>query len=426
MTTRVPVVMPGPLPTTSLGRLFSVVNGGTPAADEKFWGDDVVWVTPGDLSAVHGGAVAESARGLSEDGARTGSAVVPAGSLIVSTRAPVGYIALAEVDLCTNQGCKSLVPKAAVDTRYYQYVLMAGRPALEAVSNGTTFLELGSGQLLGLGVPHPSLTQQRAIVRYLDRELQVLADLESALVAQRALLLERRRSLILTAVTGLDVPGDRIAGPPWAPSIPATWQRRRLLSLARLGSGHTPSRNRPELWEDPTVPWITTGEVRQVRSDVQEVITETREKLDRRGIAASAATIHPAGTVVLCRTAASAGYSAMMGLDMATSQDFATWTCGPDLDPAFLLYCLRAMRPDLLQRLARGSTHKTIYMPEIRSLQIPLPPVTEQRRIIGDLRVELAAVDRMLAEMDHQMTLLDERRLSLTTAAVTGQKEISA
>ena len=109
-----------------------------------------------------------------------------------------------------------------------------------------------------------------------------------------------------------------------------------------------------------------------MRSDREEYISETREMISELGIANSSATVHPAGTVVLCRTA-SAGYSAMMADDMATSQDFATWTCGPLLRPRFLLLCLRAMRQDLLGRLAMGSTHQTIYMPDIESLRIPLP-----------------------------------------------------
>jgi type I restriction enzyme S subunit len=140
------------------------------------------------------------------------------------------------------------------------------------------------------------------------------------------------------------------------------------------------------------------------------------------GVAESSAVVHPGGTVVLCRTA-SAGFSAIMGADMATSQDFATWTCGPQLDPDFLLYCLRAMRPDLLGRLAMGSTHKTIYMPEIRSIQVPLPPVSEQKSIVTDLRRTLAHIDRVREELGVQLELLAEHRQALITAAVTGRPE---
>lgn len=107
-----------------------------------------------------------------------------------------------------------------------------------------------------------------------------------------------------------------------------------------------------------------------------------------------------------------------MGTDMATSQDFATWTCGPDIDPSFLLYCLRAMRADLLGRLAMGSTHRTIYMPEIKSIAVPLPPVEEQRRLVAGLRREFESLDETRNELAHQIDLLRERRQAIITAAV--------
>lgn len=191
-----------------------------------------------------------------------------------------------------------------------------------------------------------------------------------------------------------------------------------------MGSGHTPSRSNSEWWIACTVPWITTGEVAQIRDDRQETLTETRECLSHVGIANSSAEIHPAGTVVLSRTA-SAGFSAVMGRPMATSQDFATWTCGARLDPYYLLWCLRAMRSDLLGRLAMGSTHKTIYVPDLQSVRIPLPPVDEQRGIVERIRESNRQVDRLVDKIDRQLELLAERRQALITAAVAGQIDVT-
>jgi len=162
-----------------------------------------------------------------------------------------------------------------------------------------------------------------------------------------------------------------------------------------------------------------------MRTDQIEDIHETRELISRAGLENSAAELHPRGTVVLCRTAASAGYSAVMGLEMATSQDFATWTCGPRLDPYYLLWTLRAMRPWLLGARAIGSTHKTIYMPDIQALRIPLPPIAEQRSILLAIRTELGHLDRMLDALAAQSALLHERRQALITAAVTGQLDVT-
>jgi len=210
---------------------------------------------------------------------------------------------------------------------------------------------------------------------------------------------------------------------PWLLGLPAHWREARLTTLARLGSGHTPSREHPEWWTDCTVPWITTGEVWQIRDDRVEYLSQTREMVSELGIANSSAEIHPAGTVVLSRTA-SAGFSAIMSADMATSQDFVTWTCGPLLRPRYLLLCLRAMRGDLLGRLAMGSTHKTIYVPDIQSIRVPVPPLDEQDAIVEWTWNRLKQVDVTIDAIRRQTDLLLERRQALITSAVTGQLEI--
>ncbi|WP_404959600.1 restriction endonuclease subunit S [Streptomyces sp. 147326] len=173
---------------------------------------------------------------------------------------------------------------------------------------------------------------------------------------------------------------------PWL--VHSRWPTAPIRLVARLGSGHTPSRSVPEYWENCTVPWITLADVWQLRTGNVSVISETKEKVSSLGLAHSAAVEHPAGTVILSRTA-SVGFSAIMGTSMATSQDFATWICGPRLDPRFLLHALRGMSPDL-KRVATGSTHKTIYMPDIEQLRVPLPPLDEQRRIADFLDAETA------------------------------------
>src|SRR5664280_30646 len=205
---------------------------------------------------------------------------------------------------------------------------------------------------------------------------------------------------------------------PWLDRVPARWPVMKLTHVARLGSGHTPSRSHPEWWLDCTVPWITTGEVQGLRDDRVETLTNTREKISLLGLANSSAELRPIGTVVLSRTA-SPGYSAVMGVPMATSQDYVTWTCGPRLDPWYLLWCLRAMRQDLLGRLAMGSTHKTIYVPDIQTLKIPVPTLLEQRAIVACLRTFNASVDQAIDLDRRHMGLLNERKKTLITAAVT-------
>ncbi len=296
---------------------------------------------------------------------------------------------------------------------------------LASTAIGVNIYHLSADRIRGLPVAFPPLDEQEAIADFLDRETARIDRLVSQREQLISLLGERRRTVIHQGVVGLlsaDVE-THDPGLPWARAVRKPWPAVKIKHVAQLGTGHTPSRAHPEYWEECTIPWITTGEIQQVRDERAEVITDTREKISELGLVNSAAELHPAGTVVLCRTA-SAGYSAIMGSDMATSQDFATWTCSDRLLPRYLLMCLRAMRSDLLGRLAFGSTHKTIYMPDIHALKIPLPSIKEQSETLEGIDSSLATIDRLSERVERQLLALTEHRQAVISAAVTGELKV--
>lgn len=160
---------------------------------------------------------------------------------------------------------------------------------------------------------------------------------------------------------------------------PSNWKWTRLADVARLESGHTPSRAKPEYW-DGDVPWIG---IRDATANHGRTLYDTNEHTNALGIANSSARILPADTVCLSRTA-SVGYVVMMGRPMATSQDFVNWVCGEHLNPHFLKYVLLAER-DALHVFATGSVHQTIYFPEAKAFHICLPRRAEQDAIVDVL-----------------------------------------
>ncbi|MER6382524.1 restriction endonuclease subunit S [Streptomyces sp. NPDC001127] len=319
-------------------------------------------------------------------------------------------------------------PRHQEEGRFLNWLLRSGLYATEfaSLSRGVRpgQVEIDNDLLRVLPVKLPTVDEQRRIADFIDAETGRIDRLVEAQQRLSAKLTERRVAGVIAAVTGASYPDQRASALAWSETLPNHWKEVRVGLLARMGSGHTPSRSHPEWWVDCNIPWITTGEVSQVRDDRREEITETREKISEIGLENSSAELCPAGTVVLCRTA-SAGYSAVMGKDMATSQDFVTWNCGPRLDPYYLLWCLRAMRQDLLGRLAMGSTHKTIYVPDLQMLRIPLPGLEEQRQIVETIRAQNRTIDQLADAVNHQLTLLAERRQALITAAVTGQLDVT-
>ncbi len=267
-----------------------------------------------------------------------------------------------------------------VEPTYLHYMLRSGR-YLGEIGRRSKYMppaqfDLPWEQFRTLPLELPSLEAQRRVADFLDDQVALLDRAIHLRQQQAVLTADVQRTFLVAAVSGQWLGEDMVVGRlPWLPATPALWPVAKIVHHARLGSGHTPSRSNHEWWMNCDIPWITTGEVAQIRDDRVEVLTETREQISALGVANSSAEVHPAGTVVLSRTA-SAGFSAVMGTDMATSQDFVTWTCLPTLDPFFLLWCLRAMRQDLLGRLAMGSTHKTIYVPDIRGSRSPCRPWT--------------------------------------------------
>lgn len=196
---------------------------------------------------------------------------------------------------------------------------------------------------------------------------------------------------------------------------PQGWKWVPLLRVARQETGHTPSRKYSSYWGGRKY-WISIPDARQHHG---RVINDTLQKATAKGLDNSAARTLPQGTVCLSRTA-SVGYVCIMGKPMATSQDFATWTCTDALNPRFLMYALMAEGNEL-RRFGKGTTHTTIYFPEIRALHICLPPIREQNVIVDHVEEKLEQVSAAAAEIETQLTRAEMLRRAILQAAFTGR-----
>ncbi|HPZ95752.1 MAG TPA: restriction endonuclease subunit S, partial [Mycobacterium sp.] len=269
--------------------------------------------------------------------------------------------------------------------------------------------------------------EQRAIADYLDREtarIDALMEEQQRLIE---LLRERRQSVIESAAgRGLDgAATTKASGLSWVTAVPAHWLVANIRRFASMKTGHTPSRSKPDYWVDCTIPWFTLADVWQLRDGKRTyLLDETANRISPKGLENSAAELLPAGTVVLSRTA-SVGFSGVMPVPMATSQDFWNWVPGDELDSIYLMWVLRAMQREF-RALMIGSTHQTIYQPTAAAIRIPVPPLDEQRRIAAYLDEQTAKIDILIAETERFVELSRERRSALITAAVTGQIDVRA
>lgn len=358
---------------------------------------------------------------------------VKAGALIVSrmnTPALVGAAGLVEEDADNlflpdrlwQVHFFGAIPKFV----HYWTAASSYRAQVQMACAGTSasMQNLSQDAFLRLVLPLPPQEEQAGIATFLDRETAKIDTLIAEQEKLIALLAEKRQATISHAVThGLNPKAPtKDSGVAWLGAVPAHWSVGKIQSFARRESGHTPSRQRPEYWEDCTIPWFSLADVWQIREGNVQYVYKTKEKVSKLGIANSAARLLPAGTVMLSRTA-SIGYSAIMGCAMATTQDFINWVCGSLLKPEFLLYVLRGMRPEF-DRLMMGSTHQTIYMPDVAKLMMTLPPLSEQEAIVVYVEQENVKVDNLRSAAERAIALLKERRSTLIAAAVTGQIDV--
>lgn len=155
-----------------LSKLGTIISGSTPTtSDEKYWNGKNVWLTPADLSGMTMPFISDSERHLTDIGVKkTTGTLLPAYSVIISNRAPVGYCAVVTVPFTYNQGCKAIKCNSDVDPLYLYYFISNQKSALERVSSGTTFLELPKRELERFLVSIPLDTKEQK-----DIAAQILA-----------------------------------------------------------------------------------------------------------------------------------------------------------------------------------------------------------------------------------------------------------
>ncbi len=360
-------------------------------------------------------------------GAISGKYLVRTGDVVYSKIRPaLRKVCVAPVDCLCSADMYPLRTAPTLSNRFLLYWMLSEPFSALAVleSQRVAMPKINRDSLKPIPIPLPPRAEQEAIADFLDRETE---QIDSLIARQERLidvLAEKRQVVTLDAVTkGLDTSVPlKDSGIGWIGGIPRHWRSGPVRRYARLESGHTPSRQHPEYWENCTIPWISLADVWQIRDGDVDYITETAELISTLGVANSAARVLPRGTVVLSRTA-SVGFSAIMGADMATTQDFANWVCGPSIRPEFLLFCFRAMKQEF-ERLKTGSTHQTIYMPDIASLACPVPPLDEQDAIVEHIRQETLLLSGLVSKAIRSIEVLQERRTALISAAVTGKIDV--
>lgn len=141
-----------------LSDIGNIVGGATPSTkEEEYYGGEIPWLTPKDLSSYHERYITNGERNITEEGLRSCSAqLLPSGSVLFSSRAPIGYVAIAKNPIATNQGFKSVIPNENTDSLFLYYLLKYNKEKIDSMGSGTTFKEVSGATMKNIKVTIPS------------------------------------------------------------------------------------------------------------------------------------------------------------------------------------------------------------------------------------------------------------------------------
>ncbi|MDB1696450.1 restriction endonuclease subunit S [Enterococcus casseliflavus] len=225
--------------------LGKVISGGTPSTkNERYWGGDIAWITPKDLSKHDSMFIFKGERGITEEGLKNSSAyTVPTGTVLFSSRAPIGYVAIAGKNLTTNQGFKNIVVNDENDNLFIYYLLKNNIKFIESHANGSTFKEISAKVFKNLEFDVPNLDTQRKISKILST-LDSKIELNNQIISN---LEELASTLFKRWFVDFEFPDEN--GNPYKSSggkmvdselgeIPEGWGIKKLGEISRIQNGY--------------------------------------------------------------------------------------------------------------------------------------------------------------------------------------------
>ncbi len=325
--------------------------------------------------------------------------------------------------MCTNQGCKTLVPAGGVLAGYFAYLFASVTEELNIRGRGSTFLELSSEELGRFVVPFPPAPEQSAIAEFLDRET---AKIDALVIEQERLigmLREKRQAAISHAVTkGLNPDAlMRDSGVEWIGEVPAHWRTLAARSISTVVRGASPRpAGDPRYFDGSTIPWVTVGEITK---DDRIHLLETSTMLTAEGAALSRE--FPTGTLIYSNSGATLGVPKILGVSACANDGVVAFLdLSPNVVAEYAYHFLSTITENMRERVKQGSGQPNLNTDIVKGIVLPIPPLNEQREIVGHVASIVSDFTALSESTAQAIMLLHERRAALITAAVTGQIDV--
>lgn len=386
---------------TTLGDICTVVGGATPKTGrDEYWGGDIPWVTPKDLSDLDGAhEIGSTPRRLTAAGLRSCAAsVLPPGSVLLSSRAPIGHVAINTVPMATNQGFKSLIPdRDRVDAKFLFWWLRRNRPMLQSLGTGATFKEISKKTTAAIPIALPPIHEQRHIADLLDAG--------DALRARCLRALEFFDRLAkATFMTMFDVTSTRSG------ILSGTHPMGTIEDLATIRSGY----GFPHVFQGRTAgdfPFAKVGDISSLARTGRRTLTTAPNFVDSADLLTLKAKAFPAGTVAFAKIGEAIRQNFRVVTDREVLLDNNVMGLVPreSTNSAYLFSVMAALD---LYPLAKSTTVPSIRKSELAKVPVPVPDERAQAafaEVDGAVQVRRATAERSAAASSRLFASLQQR-----------------
>ena len=386
-----------------LGEVCEVQNGGTPKSNiAEYWGDEVPWLTPKDMGQQTTAYIGDTPRKISELGLSKCSAKrVPVGSVIMSTRAPIGHLSINTVPMAFNQGCRGITPPDYVELKYLFYFLTANIEALQELGTGATFKELSAGALKGFEIPIPPLEEQKQIVAVLDAAFEGLTrakeNAEANLQNARELMEQRKRLSFSKPENG--------------------WTSKTLSEVCEKITDGT--HQTPKYFNDGVI-FLSSKNVTSGKVDWQNVkFIDEKQHLEMHKRVAPRI-----GDILLAKNGTT-GVAAMVDRDVVFDiyVSLAHLRSLGAVSPEYLLHFVNSpIAKEQFNKRLKGTGVPNLHLKEIRDVTISFPTdVDGQETVVRELTADLHKFETLEAEYQTKLTDIADLRQSLLQKAFAGE-----
>lgn len=402
--------------------LFDVFPGATPdSKNEEYWDGDIVWVTPADFKTDEK-YVFSGNRNITKAGYNSANTtIVPANSIIVSKRAPIGTVCIASVPLCTNQGCLSCVPhKDLINSTFAYYAFIAVNEKMQILGSGTTFKEISANAFCNMKIPYFSLSKQQSIVSFLDAKCAAIDDA----INRHKSIIKKINEIIDSEIScrvnaglkeNVELKKTQYA---WLDKMPAHWTTNKVKYI----STKSVSYGVIKLYEpdENGVKVLRCSDVQKgyiVPDQIRTITKELSEEYARTILSCGDVVVNVRGTLGGCAVVP----EEMCGYNVA--REVAVVSPHRDkYDSKFIMYCLLSDHfSNYRTETLSGAVYMGINMETLGNYVCPVPPLHEQKEISDYLDDFCSKARESITRHDLIIHKLEEYRKSLIYHAVTGK-----